>query len=147
MNESLELARRLLRVIDVITKFSEQRMPEEFAQLRLTQVRILHLLLHRPGISQKSLAKLLQITPAAISVTVRDLEADGLIERNPDPEDARQMKLVLSERGEALVTSGEDMRYGAVAKMLEALSIEDQRMIVEALERAFEITQNGNGDH
>lgn len=147
MNKSFELARRLLRVIDVITKFSEQqRMPEEFARLRITQVRILHLLLHRPGISQKSLAKLLQITPAAVSVTVRDLEVAGLIERSPDPEDARQMNLVLSERGEALVTSGEDMRYGAVAKMLEALPIKDQQMIVEALERAFEITRNGNGN-
>jgi DNA-binding MarR family transcriptional regulator len=145
MNESFELARRLLRVIDVITKFSEQRMPEEFAQLRITQVRILYLLLHKPGISQKSLAELLQITPAAVSV--RDLEAAGLIERNPDPEDARQMNLVLSERGEALVTSGENMRYGAVAKMLEALPVEEQRTIVEALERAFEITRNGNGDH
>lgn len=146
MNESFELARRLLRVIDVITKFSEQCIPEEFAQLSITQVRTLYLLLHRPGISQKSLAKLLQITPAAVSVTVRDLEAAGLIERNPDPEDARQMNLVLSERGETLVASGENMRYGAVAKMLEALPIDDQRMIVEALERAFEITRNGNGN-
>ena len=147
MNESFDLARRLLRVIDVITKFSDQRMPEEFAQLRITQVRILYLLLHRPGISQKCLAKLLQITPAAVSVTVRDMEAAGLIERNPDPEDARQMNLILSERGEALVTSGEDMRYGAVAKMLDALPIEDQQTVVEALERAFEITRNGNGGH
>jgi len=146
MNESFELAKRLLRVIDVITKFSEQRMPEEFAQLNITQVRILYLLLHKPGISQKSLAKLLQITPAAVSVTVRDLEAAGLIERNPDPEDARQMNLVLSERGEALVSSAEDMRYGAVAKMLEALPVKDRQMIVEALERAFEITRNGNGN-
>ena len=146
MSESFDLARRLLRVIDVITKFSEQCIPEEFAQLSITQVRTLYLLLHKPGISQKDLAKLLQITPAAVSVTVRDLEAAGLIERNPDPEDARQMNLFLNERGEALVSSGENMRYGAVAQMLEALPIEDQRMIVKALERAFEITRNGNGN-
>lgn len=144
MDGSFELARRLLRVIDVITKFSEQRMPEEFAQLRITQVRTLYLLLHKPGISQKDLAQLLQVTPAAVSVIVRDMEAAGWLERQPDPEDARQMNLVLSERGETLVTSGENMRYGAVAKMLKALPVEDQQMVVEALERAFEITRNGN---
>ena len=147
MKESFELAQRLLRVIDVITKFSEQRMPEEFALLRITQVRTMYLLLHKPGISQKGLAQLLQVTPAAVSVIVREMEVAGWVERQPDPKDARQMRLVLSERGKALVASGEDMRYGAVAKMLGALPVEEQRTIVEALERAFEITQNGNGDH
>lgn len=143
--ESLKLAKRLLRVIDVITKFAQQGLPEEFAELRINQIRTMYLLLHRPGMSQKDLAGLLQITPAAVSVIVRDMEAAGWIEREHDPDDARQMCLALTERGQALVASGDDMRYATVAKMLDALPLDEQRTIVEALERAFEITQNGNG--
>lgn len=144
--ESFKLAKRLLRVIDVITKCAQQDLPEEFAELRVTQIRTMYLLLHQPGMSQKDLARLLQLTPAAVSVTVRDMEAAGWIERKPDLEDARQMCLALSERGQALVASGDDMRYAAVAKMLKALPLSEQQTIVEALERAFEITQNGNGE-
>ena len=146
MSESVELARRLLRVIDVITKFAEQGMPDELAQLRINQIRTLYLLLLEPGISQKNLAARLQITPAAVSVIVRDMEAAGWVERQPDPEDARQMRLALTERGQTFIVKSDEMRYAAVAKMLEALPIDEQRGIVEALERAFEITRNGNGN-
>jgi hypothetical protein len=75
---------------------------------------------------------------------VRDLEAAGWIERRPDPEDARQMQLALTERGQTAITKGEEMRYSAVARMLDALPRKEQRAIVKALERAFEITRNGN---
>jgi hypothetical protein len=41
---------------------------------------------------------------------------------------------------------GEQIRSNAVAKMLGVLPIEEQRTIVEALERAFEISQNSSGE-
>ena len=147
MKGSFELARRLLRVIDVITKFAEQGMPDDLAQLSINQARTLYLLLHQPGISQKDLAGRLQVTPAAVSVTVRDMETSGWIERQPDPGDARQIRLALTKRGQEFIVKGEEMRYNAVARMLDALPVEEQRAVVEALERAFEITQNGNDGH
>ena len=142
-DESFDLARRLLRVVDTITKITENCMPDDTGQLRLNQLRTMFLLRFEPGISQKEIAARLQITPAAVSTIVRDMEAMGLVERNPDPKDARQMKLYLSERGEALLKEGEDMRCGAVAGMLNMLPMEEQRAIIEALERALDIRQNG----
>jgi DNA-binding MarR family transcriptional regulator len=147
MKESVGLARRLLHVIDVITKFAEQGMPDDLAQLSINQARTLYLLLHQPGISQKDLADRLQVTPPAVSVTVRDMEASGWIERQPDPEDARQIKLALTKRGQEFILKGEKMRYNAVAQMLDVLPLKEQRAVVGALERAFEISQNGNGSH
>ncbi len=146
-NESFELAERLLLVLDVIIKVTEFRMPDDIANsLRMNQIRALYLLKYVPGISQKELAKQLNITPAAVSTTVRDMEKLNLVERQPDPADARQVKLYLSEYGQNVLAQGEEMRCNAVAKMLSALPIKEQRTIVEALEHALEITQNGNGE-
>ena len=144
-SESFKLAQRLLRVVDTITKIIENCTPDDTGQLRLNQIRTMFLLGYEPGLVQKDVAQRLQITPAAVSTTVRDLEGEGLVERQPDPSDARQIKLYLSERGEKLIAEGEKLRCAAVARMLNALPIEEQHAIVEALERALEITrENGS---
>jgi DNA-binding MarR family transcriptional regulator len=145
-SESFELAERLLLVLDVIVKVTEYRMPDDITNsLRMNQIRALYLLKYAPGISQKDLAEQLNITPAAVSITVRDMEKLNLVERQPDPADARQVKLYLSAYGKDMLAQGEEMRCNAVAKMLSVLPIEEQRAIVETLERALEMTQNGHG--
>src|SRR5260221_13943104 len=53
------------------------------------QLKMLHLIFHRPGISQTTVAECLSVTTASISTSVRELEARGLIERRTDPDDAR----------------------------------------------------------
>ena len=80
----------------------------------------------------------------ASKVTRRPFSA-GAVGSTIDRADARQMRLYLSERGERVIFESEDIRRAAVARMLDALPIEQQRTIVELLERAFETTQNGNG--
>ena len=65
-HESFQLAQRLLRVVETITKVSEDSMPnEQVGRLRLNQLQTLVILRHRPGISQKELARLLQISVEA----------------------------------------------------------------------------------
>jgi DNA-binding MarR family transcriptional regulator len=146
-SESFELAKRLLLILDVIVKVTEFRMPDDIVNsLRMNQIRALYLLKLTPGISQKDLAEQLAITPAAVSTMVRDMEKLNLVERQPDPADARQVKLYLSNYGKDIFTQAEQMRCNAVAKTLSTLPIEEQRAIVEALERAFEISQNGNDE-
>ncbi len=53
--------------------------------------------------SQKQLAKALGITPAAIAMTVKKLEAEGLICRASAKDDSRRNELFLSEAGRELV--------------------------------------------
>ena len=103
-SESFELAERLLLVLDVIIKVTEYRMPDDIMNLlRMNQIRALYLLKYAPGISQKDLAAKLNITPAAVSTTVRDMEKLNLVDRQPDPADARQVKLYLSDYGQNIL--------------------------------------------
>ncbi len=49
--------------------------------------------------SMRALAQCLQVDPSAITGLVDRLEAKGLVERQPDPEDRRVKALVLTPRG------------------------------------------------
>lgn len=144
--ETLELAERLLAVLDYVIKITELRLPEDMAEaLNLSQIRTIYLLRFEPGISQKEIADRLGLTPAAISKLVREMEQNGFVVREPDASDARQMKLWLSEYGRTAFEQGEGMRRDGVARMLNSLSIDEQRLIVELLERALAVSRAGNG--
>lgn len=142
MSQAHELAARFLRVFDAMAKFAKHQMPDDFVgQLNLKQLLMMHLLFRQPGLSQKEIAEHFQVTPAAISTAVRDLEALELIERLPDPSDARQMNLHLSQKGKAIVYESQEKRKSAILTLLSALPIEEQEALITILERAFERLQ------
>jgi DNA-binding MarR family transcriptional regulator len=154
MNESgetMNLARRFLRVMEVIGKLSQYRMPNDLVgQLAVNHFRALHILHHRPGMAQKELAQCMNVTPAAVSNAVQHMMALGLIERRrPETKldseekkpDNRLYLLFLSEQGETFIRESQEERCHAAADLLSALPLEEQRMIVEALERAMQAKQ------
>lgn len=55
-------------------------------------------------LNQKELANKLNITPASVSVIVHRMESEGLLVRIPDEKDGRQVNLLLTEKGQSLVS-------------------------------------------
>ncbi|HEX2906068.1 MAG TPA: MarR family transcriptional regulator [Phototrophicaceae bacterium] len=141
-HETLELARRFLLVLETLFKLTRHKMPNHIQErLPPNQVKGLHIIYHDPGISQKKLAEILGITPAAISAAVRELETLALVERKADTEDARLMRLYLSDSGQAIIQEMQAIRCGAIADLLNALSLAEQCQVVETLERAVKVKQ------
>ncbi len=141
--QTTSYAKRFLQVMDAVGKMARYRMPAVFKDmlhgnnLNMNQIRALHLIREQPGLSQKEIAHLLEITPAAVSNAMRDLEALGLLERQPDPEDARQMRLYLGEKGRAIYNQLYQFRLESIMQLLRHMSPETQQYIVEALEHAL----------
>jgi DNA-binding MarR family transcriptional regulator len=67
-----------------------------------------------------ALAKYEQISPQSMSATLGALEARGLIERTPDPQDGRQSLISLSDAGRQLVRTGRTKRTELMAHALAA---------------------------
>ena len=144
-DETRELALRFLRVFEYMGKLAKQRVPPEVVgRMRLSQLHMIGMLHREPGISQKDLADRLQLTPAAISTSVREMERYGIITRHPDPSDARLMRLSLSDQGRHMFAEGQEMRSESMANLLSALPLAEQRMVVESLERALEARLDEN---
>jgi DNA-binding MarR family transcriptional regulator len=90
-----------------------------------------------PG-SVSDLAQALRVRPQSMAQTVGDLEAEGMVERNPDPDDRRRALVSLTEAGQARIEADRAAREGWLVKALEELPDSDRETIersVELLER------------
>jgi DNA-binding MarR family transcriptional regulator len=147
--ETNDLAARFMRVFESSFRHMSQKRHHNqfFKDLSINKLHALNMLYMHPGTAQKELAELLQITPAAISTAVREMESMGLIERKADEHDARLMRLYLSEEASQIMGEHILNRHAAIAKLLSVLPIEEQYMIVSSLEKAFLIyTDHDNPD-
>lgn len=55
------------------------------------------------NISQKELAKRMEISPAAVTVTLKKLEAQGFIERAQSEDDSRVNNITVTEKGRDII--------------------------------------------
>src|SRR5579875_1382929 len=89
-----------LRVsISLLTRRLRQNSPVVGVDLALPQRAVLARLDHNGPMTSAALARLEGITPQSMGPTVSALEADGLVERRPDPGDARQVLISLTATG------------------------------------------------
>lgn len=65
-----------------------------------------------------ALAKLERITPQSMGATLAGLEARGLVERRPHPEDGRQVVLSLTDAGLELVQNRRNAKTGELTQAL-----------------------------
>ena len=71
----------------------------------------------------------------SMAQTVSDLEADGLVERRPDPQDRRRALVSLTEQGIATLQAERRQREGWLARAItDDLSLEEQAVLSDAVE-------------
>ena len=112
-----------------------RRFEQESRDLPMTgaQVQIVGRLKRNEGISQVALAGLLDIEPMTLSRHIDRMEAAGLVERRPDPNDRRARRLYTTERALELL---EPMRARAevvYADALAGLSPDERAALFHAL--------------
>ncbi|MCB9451176.1 MAG: winged helix-turn-helix transcriptional regulator [Anaerolineaceae bacterium] len=129
------LARRFMIAIFALRgHIAAHSVIEDAHGMNTSQIKMLHLIFHRPGISQTAVAERLGVTTASISASVRALEAQALIERHRDSQDARVMLLYLAPLGEQLFDRIWGTFIDTFADLLNALPLEEQAQLVERFE-------------
>lgn len=63
--------------------------------------KILFHLAHKDGVTQLELVKLSHLTAPTVSVALSKMESDGLVKREADKNDMRQIRVYLTEKGRA----------------------------------------------
>jgi len=79
-----------------------------------------------------ALAGLEGVTPPTMTRLVAAMTADGLVERIPDPDDRRVVRVQASESGRSLLLAGRDRRVAALAALLGPLSAKERRRLDQA---------------
>ena len=119
--------------IAVVDRLHEARADDDGRGLTATAA-LNHLRL-RPGQNIDFLARLLHISHPATVRLVNRLEAEGLVERRPDEEDARSRALVLTAAGQRAALAAARKRLDVLDQMLSPLTAAERRQLEPVLEK------------
>ena len=110
-----ELARRGLSEVNpmilAILKHMEQTQPQSF--------------------SQRDMADVLHISPAAVTNSLKAMEKNGYISREPEENDARRNRVELTDKGRAAVDGCEEALLTVSERMLAGFSPEERTLLAD----------------
>ncbi|MBI3945937.1 MAG: MarR family transcriptional regulator [Armatimonadetes bacterium] len=141
-NETMEMEpplpeTRLGRLLSLAQKHASRSLRAELEPFGITPVQfaVLIELYCRDGLSLNSLSERLRADPPTISGVVDCLVSAGYVERRPDPNDRRRLRLFATEKARAI----EDELYAADARreaaMTRRLAPEEREALKELLRR------------
>ncbi len=104
--------------------------------LRPAEHEVLANLLRGPGSTQQSLAERCFVAKSGMSMLLTRLQARGLIERRPSPQDARAKALHLTPEGQQLAESALAIQREVLDAMTAPFSLEELAQIDAAMRRA-----------
>jgi len=81
------------------------------------------------------LAATVELDLSTISRQIRDLAADGLIDRSPDPADGRAVLLALTERGRTVLEAVSESRRRVLARAIADWTDEERNALASGLLR------------
>lgn len=88
--------------------------------------------------AQRELADLLHVSPAAVANSLKCLERDGYIRREPWERDARRNRVLLTQKGAAAVEGCRDVFRRVSARMLAGFSPEELHQLAQFQNRMID---------
>lgn len=107
-------------------------LPQELAP---SQARLLRVLGHHGGSSQKELAAFMRIRPASLSEVLTKLEQKNLLEKEQDPEDRRRNRYFLSQAGQNVAQDLQQERRDQGGAFFAPLTAEEKANLLVILEK------------
>ena len=96
-----------------------------------------------PGLSGAELARKSFVTPQTMNAILTNLEAAGLILRRPHLKHGRVLQAYLTKIGEESVVRAHVLVEAVEERMLDRLSQDDQRRLLEALRSCADALEGG----
>ncbi|MEE4162179.1 MAG: MarR family transcriptional regulator, partial [Woeseiaceae bacterium] len=103
--------------------------------LSLAQHEILVTIRRHNGLTQRELSEQLLVVKSNATALLQKLEARGLVERSPDPDDSRIKRLTLTRAGDALVAKSFAVQTRVVEAMTSVMTDEELEMTGAVMSR------------
>ncbi|GKX36041.1 MAG: MarR family transcriptional regulator [Rhizobiaceae bacterium MnEN-MB40S] len=115
----------------------KQRLAKELAPLdiKLPHFDILANIYRSEGISQQDLAHKLLVGRSNISMLLPQIEKRGLIERRPDSDDKRVLRLYLTDKGREIARKGLDIEVGLIEMSMSTSTPEECDLVGDVMKR------------
>jgi DNA-binding MarR family transcriptional regulator len=101
--------------------------------LPMTHIEVLQTLADQPGIRVGDVASALRLAQSTVSALIRQMSADGLVERTTSVADRRVVLVSLTRAGVELLAEWQQAHRMRIAAALEALRLDQRDAIGQAL--------------
>jgi DNA-binding MarR family transcriptional regulator len=95
-------------------------------------------LVREPGANQKDIAEFANITTAAVNQTVKEMIANGYLEKQTDEKDRRYTKLYLTEKGGEIALKLKEKLHISDEVITAAITPEKEAEMIELLDKIQE---------
>ena len=100
----------------------------------ISQATVLSRLDREGAATTSALAAAERVRPQSMAHTIAELEADGLVDRTPDPVDRRQIQIALTERGREALADERARREGWLARTIATeLTDDEQELLMQTV--------------
>jgi len=138
MSNKLEQAAEIfLGLTSRLQRLGQGVPPPKEAQISQSQVILIEYAASKPGCGIQEMAKGLGLATPTVSISVRQLEKAGFIERQPDPQDGRAGRLFLTSAGQKLHQRTHGFRRKKFEGLLAGLTPEERITLLGLLEQAI----------
>jgi DNA-binding MarR family transcriptional regulator len=127
-----ELLAELHSLVDIVRR--DLRLRERSAGAPMPTLRAAAAIAANPGISPSALADRLHLDRSTVSNLLRDMQAQGIVQRKRLVEDRRQVSLDLTARGHELTLTAGRPGTGALSRAVRHLDARDTLKLMQALE-------------
>ncbi len=94
------------------------------------------------GLTQRELAQRLEVSPAAVTTSLKSLEKRGYIHREPEPGDARRNRVSLTEKGQRAVEACTGCFQRVNMRMARGLSEEEKEQMRRLFRKMLDNLRN-----
>jgi DNA-binding MarR family transcriptional regulator len=125
INEIMELQRRMSQIIIpyAIENWRELNVP-------LAQLKSLFIIISKGETNFSTLAQDLGVTPGDVTGIIERLVEQGLVSRNPNPEDRRVALLQATDKGRDLLSNLMESQSRHMSRILEYMSLQDLQLLL-----------------
>ena len=136
MEKSMENeGRKITKIAREVNKFILKSMKE--TDVGISEMDLIHLVRHNPGMSQSSVCLELNGEKGAIAKRVHSLEKKGYLIRKVDIADKRKHLLYATDKAYSLKNSKVDIESTYYEWLLETLSKEEKEQFLKLLDKLY----------
>jgi len=147
MNNNLDsAAENFMHLMDRLRRLGPKNAPPKEAKISPSQLALISYTSSNPGCGVQTLAAKLNLATPTVSISVRQLEKGGFMERQPDPHDGRAVLLFLTPEGQELNQRTLKFRCKKFSGLLTELKPLERTTLLNLLEKAVsavEIKEQG----
>ena len=138
MNDNLqEDGQRFLELATRLRRLGSNASEDKVAPISPSQLALLEYIDGSAGCGVKEIAAKLKLSPATVSISVRQLEKTEWLRRQPHPKDRRAIQLFVAPKGEAILERSQAFYYQKFEQLLSGLTTDERETLLTLLERAI----------